>query len=74
MNKDKTYYELINKIVELNNYISDLEKEYINSDYENEHECEKYLQDGYGLISDVYQMLIDRGFSKEEIDFDAAHT
>lgn len=75
MNKDKNYYELINKIVEHQNEIIDMQNEIYNCpDSEEREKLESYITNGYGLIGDIYHLLCDKGYTRDEIDFDVAHT
>lgn len=63
---NEEYWKIIEKIVELQNEILDEENE--------PRRNEEYINASYGLIHDLYLLLFDKGYTKEQIDRDVAYT
>lgn len=72
--KNDSYWNLINKIVDLRNQILESEEDLKNCTNPDDYEMgERYVQEGYTLEHEVFLMLYDMGFTKDEIEFDVAH-
>lgn len=72
--KDKFYWEVIHKIAELQNDVAEEEKKLIDLDGESRKLQEKYIQEGYVLIRENYNLLYEKGYKQEEIDIDVAYS
>lgn len=70
MERNKEYWELINKAVYLINDTLELEDDSNRWGINNT----QHIQANYELIDDVYNKLYDMGFSKQEIDMDVYNT